>query len=206
MITGHTSDDRQHFAVADLTRQCQIANGSVHALRDWGLINRLVVHRNSLAAHTKPITEDQLDAMSLAAAFSDPVLGTGGKMPYHFVVCTDGRVEQLLPLGRLAQHAVGSNVTGIGICVVGQKRPASGEQTIGLVELCARLRGLNGGLGVFGHSNPDGGVFWLTDASRHKSKRCPEPVVDMETLAMLLAARTLPLEPRWTCEAAGVVF
>jgi hypothetical protein len=163
----------------------------------WSDIQFLVVHRTDLAQlgpdNPNPIPDEQLNGPELCQRFHDAPLqaprglGTGGRPPYHFLVCHDGHVEQCLPLYVRGAHAVGYNWRSIAVAVVGrcdrtELRPG---QWSALVDLCLKLAPINGGLDIVGHTALPGG-------SGDPNKRCPGKFCDPYIVEMDVA-RKLPV-------------
>lgn len=158
--------------VEDVIAACGGTNSTRRTIERIGLV---VLHRTSLSRHTPhnphPVSDLLLDGPQLAKRFRNTGLGTGGQVPYHFLVLVDGTVQQLLPLTRVGSHAKGYNTSSIGVAVVGsdlERRAPLHLQIDALVRLVAVLRGLNGGLRVVGHTA-------LPGASTDPGKVCPGP-------------------------------
>jgi hypothetical protein len=163
-----------------------------------GAVNRIVVHHCSLSrydpiANPRPIElDDDLDATGLIERFKNPSLGTGGRTPYHLLVRTSGKLEQLLPLSVRGAHARKWNVGSVAVCVAGESRPAEEWQKIALVNsLCVLmvLYGLRADK-VLGHCELDG-------ASKDPGKKCPWPTVDMDQLRIELPGAMPSFHYEW---------
>lgn len=156
------------------------ADGRDNLSRD--AVRYLVLHRISLANHDAaanpaPLVDAELDGPGLAHRFRNKGLGTGGKVPYHFLVRTDGAVDQLLPLSVRGSHAIGANSSSWAIAVVGEHRVANVDQIESVIRLCAALVPLAPyGARIIGHDEIRGG-------SADARKVCPRPVVDPREIA-----------------------
>jgi len=201
------------FTVRDLTR---IVDDGRRRERDLERVTVAAWHRLSFAGDrptdrypdVRPIPDEQLDGMLLAARFRDdrprrPGAYTGGQLPYHLVIRTDGVVDQLVELGDTAMHATRWNSAAVGIAVVGDFRRHS--PTPAQWETAAALCAILTAWGIErheGHSDLDGG-------SADPSKVCPGPHFDLDRLwdqaqthsALALGSRDAEL----TMVAAGIV-
>jgi hypothetical protein len=174
MTTGECSEDtkKRETLVQDVTAGCSGQNpGRLERER----IRLLVIHRTSLSKpgddNPDPVSDLLLDGPRLALRFRNTLLGTGGAVPYHFLVLIDGEVQQLLPLSVRGAHSKGYNHESIAVAVVGanleHQKPLD-MQLDSLVRLVAILRGINGGLRIVGHTD-------LPGASADPNKVCPGP-------------------------------
>ena len=136
--------------------------------RDMGLIEVIVIHRNSVARNIVDV-----------ATFykNDKVEGptTGFRQPYHFFIQKDGTVEQGHSLETIGAGAAGRNRNGVHIALDGdfRKELPSPDQFSALTALCAALcsgLGLDPSRALESHS---------TDPA---IKLCPGPKLDVPTL------------------------
>ena len=150
----------------------------------------IVVHHCSLSHRAKgnpdPIADDLLTGVELAKRFADPGLGTGGRVPYHFLILRSGSVDQLLPLDVRGSHAKGYNNASIAVCYVGESGPTK-AQLVALEKVCAGLvmwTKLVAGAGarITGHT-------LLPGASVDPLKVCPHPTCDLGTLKCQVTLR-----------------
>ena len=81
-------------------------------MRDPGTIARVVIHATELP--------DLATAREYGERVMYPQSGTGNSG--HFYIDRDGRVEQWVPMGRVAHHVRGHNATSIGIELVNRGR------------------------------------------------------------------------------------
>lgn len=155
--------------IVDVTTECTISwpRKTRHRHRRPDAVNMQVVHRS----HLEPTAEET------AARFADRALGTGGKMPYHFMVEDDGTVKQCVPLSRIAPGALGVNKVSVHIAVHGdlRKHAPTSEQLAALQQLCKDLACYIGNTNVQGHTEIAGG-------SRDPLKQCPGRHMDMVEL------------------------
>lgn len=133
------------------------------------------------------------DAAVIARAFRNTTpdgagYGTGGRMPYHFLVFPDGRVAQCLPLDRAGAHAMKWNSKSIGIACLGDFRlhPMPSVQESSLIDLCSMLRLLVAGVQMIGHTD-------LPESSTDVLKVCPGKEINLSLLRAKTAARTIAL-------------
>jgi len=159
--------------VTNSTTACARVNGNPGKMMPLVAVRYLVIHRTSLdhydaRANPNPVDNIDLSGIQLAEAFANKGLGTGGRIPYHFLVRADSKVEQMLPLTQRGAHAIGYNYRSIGIACVGDYRyqPPTPEVWDQLVRLVAALLPLNGGLMLAGHSD-------LQGATGDTGKVCP---------------------------------
>ena len=163
--------------VIDSTKLCT-ANKPL----SYDAIKYLIIHRTDLedkaTGNDNPIANNLLTGTELVSRFKNPLLGTCGLIPYHFLIRYPyGQVEQLLPLSRRGAHAIGYNYQSIGVAVVGRLDlgPASNDQYMTLVMICADLARINKGLIIVGHTD-------LPGASADKNKHCPGKYLDISKL------------------------
>jgi N-acetylmuramoyl-L-alanine amidase len=191
--------------VQDRVRDCYRPSKGL----DRSTIRYVVIHHCSLEKYApSPIKDAILNAAEMSARFKDRALGTGGLMPYHGLVTTNGMVEQAIPLSRRGSHAVGANWCGLSWCVVGGEEPASEWQIEALARVVTLLviycRGSEAM--VVGHSEVPGG-------SNDPTKKCPWPSVNMGELREMVKQRLpcdLDLWPAsradMMCRRAGLVL
>jgi hypothetical protein len=176
--------------------ECRTVNKrNVHVLPRPAL-SHLVIHRTDLdhldpVANPNPVPNELLDGPALALRFNNPGLGTGGAIPYHFLLRSDPglwTLEQLLPLSVRGAHAVGFNWRGIGVAAVGdfRKYAPPAEQYDKLVKLVALLIPIQRGLITAGHTD-------LAGASADANKVCPGAFLPVKVLAASALA-TLPTD------------
>lgn len=106
--------------------------------RSLAAIREIVVHRFSL----KGISHEKLTADEVADFFEREPMWVGVRMPYHFVIRTDGTIEQALPLGVVGHHASGRNRNSVGIAVIGdftKKMPTKAQES-SLYILCRVIK------------------------------------------------------------------
>lgn len=158
-------------------RIAECDDGKTHsrALKD---IDRVVIHRIE--------RELGLDAPALALSFRDQAQFkagsyTNGEMPYTFVVCEDGSIDQAIALSDAGPHARKWNVAAVGVAVIGDFRydPPKAAQWVNLVELSVELLRWLGlaNHGLYGHDE-------LPDASSDPTKKCPGSHLDMTSLRL----------------------
>jgi hypothetical protein len=182
-----------------LNKTIDCYDGRVATLH-YSRIRYIVIHRISLAfktdANPHPIPDDQLGAVGLAMAFKDRGLCTGGRPPYHILICMDGAAEQILPLSVQGVHARRYNDESIAIAMAGNTdmREAPLAQHKTLVEVCKPIYKLNGGLQIAGHTD-------LPGASGDPRKRCPGRFLPLEPIIQKVC-----LDPFQELERAGFVL
>ncbi len=159
----------------------------------------LVIHETSLARlgpdNPNPVPDNDLDGATLARIFRENDkprphgLGTGGWCPYHFLVSTTGRVEQLMALTCVGAHAVGYNSQSIAIALVGnfERDRVPGPQLRAASRVCAALVPINKGLVIGGHTV-------TFNASSDPGKVCPGPNLRIPDLVQRVTER---LPPTW---------
>lgn len=135
--------------------------------RPLSLISTLVIHRQNVGSTSE----------ELAKFFLDRKLGTGGCMPYHFIVRKDGTIEQAVPLRIVAPGAVKLNRSGVQIALHGdfRKAPPTEEQFNATVMLCATLQHAFNAHSIVEHTSVPGTT--LTPG-----KICPGKYLDMRKL------------------------
>jgi len=136
--------------------------------RDPGVIELIVIHRNSVARSIVDVA---------AFYLNDKVEGptTGNRQPYHFFIQRDGTAEQGHPLDIIGAGAAGRNHNGVHIALDGdfRKEIPTPAQIAALTALCAALcsgLGLDPMRSIEPHS---------TDPA---IKLCPGPKLDVPTL------------------------
>lgn len=116
------------------------------------------------------------DAAGIARFYRAQTQWTGGQMPYTYVVCPDGSIEQALPLGEVGPHALRWSVPTIGIVHLGDfnKYTVPSAQWRASVELVAELCCAQSfsSTEVAGHTE-------RPDATRSPDKVCPGRLWDM---------------------------
>ena len=114
-------------------------------VRDIGIIQHIVIHRNTKGAN----------ALELAKWLHDEgYKWTGSKrMSYHFVIRKDGTVDQAVPLHIEAPGAKGMNRSGVQIALCGdfRKHRPTKEQMHSAKKLCAMLTELLPKAKIVGH-------------------------------------------------------
>jgi len=101
----------------------------------------------------------------------------GRCMSYHFVVRTDGTIDQCLPLNKIGWHAMKHSRYTLGIAVIGDFREhePTEEQVKSLVWLVKQFGAVFGRFDVAGHTN-------LKNATSDPTKICPGPLLDARKL------------------------
>ena len=141
-----------------------------------------VVHRLSLATETQanphPVEDDILCGRHIYKAFDSKAMGTGGLVPYHFLLRSDNVLEQLLPLSAIAQHAAGYNGQSVGFAIAGNYDIHHMPQWMhdSAVEALSTIALLSKRMLIMGHC-PE-----LTISQKDPDKRCPGKFVDMSML------------------------
>lgn len=184
-----------------LVRNCiaACADGKIHsrALKD---LDRVVVHRidPELGADAPTIARSFRDRSTMYSAG----MYTNGEMPYTFVICEDGAVDQALELSDAGPHARKWNTPGVGVALIGDFRDhmPKAAQWVSLVELTVELLRWLGqaNRGVYGHDE-------LPGASADPLKKCPGQHLDMETLR-LEVQKTMSRHGFEGLKAMGVSF
>lgn len=182
------------MVITDKTEEC--TTGKEQPLA-WERLTYIVIHRVSLARKTKsnpdPIPDAMLDGPELAKVFRDRGLGTGGKPPYHFLVCQGGTIDQLLPITKRGAHAIGYNAMSVAVAVVGDfrhKTPAPAQEQA-IVELCAALVPVKrNGLLIVGHTDVPG-------SSADENKVCPGAYLSTPDLVRKVRDRLQETQPGW---------
>lgn len=112
-------------------------------------IDEIIVHCSATPAG-RDVSAAEIRAWHLQRGFRD--------IGYHYVVRTDGTVEEGRPLRQAGAHCTGHNARSIGICYVGgcdaAMRPADTRtpaQRESLLQLIGRLRAMYPGISVHGH-------------------------------------------------------
>jgi len=125
------------------------------------LTERIVIHRIALGARASDIIVAFSGGISLAAK------ATGYKMPYHYVVESDGSVIQTLPLDVIGPHAWKWNDRSIGVACVGDFRihEPPKAQWYAAARLCRSLEMLYRA-DIWGHDE-------LPEGSTDPQKVCP---------------------------------
>jgi hypothetical protein len=208
VITDTTADlpARPTPFVVNRIAECRTVNKRNGQVLPRTVLSHLVIHRTDLdtldpRANPDPVPNELLDGPALALRFNSVGLGTGGLIPYHFLLRADALIwtlEQILPLSVRGAHAVGFNWRGIGVAAVGdfRKYPPPAGQYNKLVKLCALLIPINGGLVTAGHTD-------LSGASVDASKVCPGSFLPVKVLAGHALA-TLPADwNRWSADAVN---
>jgi len=142
-------------------------------------IDTVIIHRFGPKI---PKWEDLHTAADIARAFAHhPELAQAfGRMPYHFVVWPDGRVEQGVPVRFQTPHAYRWNNRAIGVAVVGdfrteQATPEAFRSTVELSQaLCSSYQARCGGHDEF------------PKASKDSNKVCPGPGMRMHEFMELV--------------------
>jgi hypothetical protein len=151
-------------------------------------IKAIVIHKtdlkNKTEANPNPIPDEMLTAIELCTRFKNAPephpkgLGTGGRIPYHFLIRKNenATIEQMLPLCARGAHCIGYNWRSVGVAVVGdfEQHLLLENQWKNLVKLCSILAVVNGGLDIIGHTQSGG--TW--DAN----KKCPGKYLQTWTL------------------------
>jgi hypothetical protein len=172
--------------VVNRVAECHAVNANNRRVLPFGSLAYAVFHRADLdrldpVANPYPIQNEDLDGPGLACSFLNAGLGTGGCIPYTFLLRANPGVwtlEQLLPLSICGAHAIGYNARSIGIATVGdfRKAPPAAGQYDKLVQLATLLLPINGGLDPVGHTD-------LPDASADPNKVCPGAFLPVKVIA-----------------------
>jgi hypothetical protein len=146
------------FTVVDKIAACKFGPWPATAKRNPEVCEFLVLHRSDSGSTPELVAE----------FFSDPQHKTGRRMPYHFLIDSQGVVSQCVPLSIVAPGAVKLNPAGIQIALDGdfRKKPPSVKQGLALVNLVAELLKWKPSLKVTGHTADDG-------ATTTPGKICP---------------------------------
>ncbi len=103
---------------------------------------------------------------------------TGREMPYTFIICPDGTVEQALAISDTGPHAKKFNVPALSVAFIGdfRKNKCPAAQYQAAIALCSLLVSWIGcgPAGIYSHTEkiPEG-------ASSDKTKDCPGKTFDM---------------------------
>lgn len=193
MRTDGVPDARTLFVINRIA-ECRAVNKNNGKILPHSVLSHLVIHRTDLdtldpLTNPDPIANALLDGPALALRFNNKGLGTGGLIPYHFLLRADAptwTLEQLLPISIRGAHAVGFNWRGLGVAAVGDFRkyaPPAGQYAK-LVQLTALLIVIQKGLITAGHTD-------LAGASIDSGKVCPGAYLPVKVLAATALA-TLP--------------
>lgn len=170
---------------------------------------RLVVdHRLSLANKTEgnpnPVDDRILNGFHVIEAFRNPLMGTGGRPPYHLLIKQDAlaTVDQMLPLAIKGAHASGVNWCSIAVAVAGNtdERAILPQQYQRLIGINRLLAPLNGGLIIRGHDEIPG-------ARKDDGKQCPGRFLSMDAIRAEVAIcqdAAFPENPIRVLEQAGI--
>ena len=134
--------------VFDCRKEVGALAASDHKQRPLALIEYQIIHRIDVGE----------TGVEVAEFFTDPKWHTAGRMPYHFVVLRDGRIDYCVALDKIGDAAIGTNRAGIQIAVVGdfRKHPVRPRQSEALVELCTALSEFTGKSMIEGHTDQTG--------------------------------------------------
>lgn len=209
-ITMKTDDDTVYTLplVSNRVASCHDANPTNSKPLPRNQITHLVIHRTDLdkldpIANPYPIPNSLLDGVSLSSRFKNPALGTGGCIPYHFLIRIDEAytIEQMLPLTLRGAHAIGYNYRAVGIALVGDftRYPPPMGQYNKLVSLVSTLLPINGGLLVAGHTD-------LPGAAADPGKVCPGPFLPVKQVTNEAAMRLPSDYPVWATAQTDYVL
>ncbi len=163
--------------------------------RKFETVDKLIVHRigESLGTTGEEIAEAFRNTSKWAAGSY-----TGGEIPYHFIVRTDGTIDQCLTLGDHAPHARRWNASGLAVALIGDFRSIAPtpEQWDALTRFCGLW--VLYGLKLYGHDELPGG-------SKDPSKACPGVMLNMDTLR-IEAEATAAEYAKTAVEWSGVSF
>lgn len=163
-------------------------------------VDHLIVHHCSLRHHgpgnSNPIEDRDLTGPELAKRFLDKGLGTGGRCPYHFLILSDGRIDQLLPLDVRGAHTPGYNYRSIAISTVGEHLPPARSQVESLVKVLTGLVLHTRGAWINGHMY----------VAPSPGKICPHPDLDMKKLRAEVSNRLPPDWRNWTRSKIDLVL
>lgn len=162
---------------------------------DIDRIRYLVVHRIDLhrkgSDNPHPIPDAELDGPWLTAWHrTQPTIG---RCAYHFLIKTDGTIEQLLPLSQRGAHAIGLNGRSIAVALVGDFREITPrtEQLAALLTLGNALLPLC--REMIGHTDTPG-------HSKDPGKVCPGNRIALPLVAMAIRGRLPDGWAEWTKE------
>jgi N-acetyl-anhydromuramyl-L-alanine amidase AmpD len=138
--------------------------------RDMGLIEVIVIHRNSVARNIVEVAEFYRDNKEEGPT-------TGFRQPYHFFIKQDGTVEQGHSLETIGAGAAGRNRNGVHIALDGdfRKNLPTPAQLAALTALCAALCS---GLGL------DPMRCLEAHSTDPAIKLCPGPKLDVTNLRL----------------------
>lgn len=139
------------FSVVDKIAACKFGPWPAKAKRNPEVCEFVVLHRSDSGSTPEEVAE----------FFSDPQYKTGSRMPYHFLIDSQGVVFQCVPLSIVAPGAVKLNPAGIQVALDGdfRKKPPSVKQGLSLVNLVAELFRWKPSLKVVGHTENEGATL-----------------------------------------------
>lgn len=134
--------------------------------RDPKDLTHIVIHRSGPwpPAYGNPVNGAELNDI-----FANNDLGTGRKMPYHYVVSRDGLVTECVPWWLTSPHAKAWNPKSIGVAILQDLRHEEITQAAwrSLIELCCWLRAaVDSDLEIEGHTD-------LPNSTSDANKVCP---------------------------------
>ena len=148
-------------------------------LRGRQEVCHLVVHRIELSQEDPSYGDTPAELVRFFREHPTGVRATGGHVPYPIVIDSDGRVTQLLPLGRSSPHAARHNPTSIGVALLGdfRREPPTPSQRRALIDVCRILLADLGGdiAAIVAHDA-------LSGASHDPDKECPGRHLDLQAL------------------------
>lgn len=208
-VTNHTDDTPTAPGVVSFRVRDAIAEsgGERAKLNDPDRWRYVMLHRVSAWSEGRAIPDAELTGAKLAM-WQGPIVGVSTPC-YHFVVRTDGTVDQCLSLSSRGAHAYRRNTECVGVAVVGDFRnePTTVAQDKAMMRLLPLLLTINGGLRLVAHDE-------LANASSDPNKHCPgrylKPIAALEAQCK---ARLPPGWESWSAEhrafvlsGAGVAF
>lgn len=144
-----------------------------HPYSDWPTrvpeaVTGIVLHRFRMPNH---MPDSAIDAYEVADFFEREPNWVGPRMPYHFVIPTDGRSQQALELDVIGFHAKGKNDDSVGIAVIGDftRHEPTKEQVAATHSLCQALDAWIGAARIERHRPVD-----------DPAKDCPGRHMDVE--------------------------
>lgn len=157
-----------------------VSNVADFRKRDVSDIDTIIIHRSGPwpKQYGNPQTVADLEPI-----FADKTLGTGGKLPYHFLYNPDQDLfYQGIPLDRIGPHAAAWNEQSIGIAVLRdlRHRPLEPLPLMTLVLFTSLLKRWLVDEGLPGFHVQVAGHTELKGSTKDLTKECPGRQLDME--------------------------